>query len=556
MKIILLLTIVLFAFESVEKTTYAQSPQWQWAKSAGGTSVEQANAVATDINGNVYVAGLFNSDSITFGATTLINAGGDDLFLAKYDSNGTVLWAKRAGGTNVDHASCVATDVQGNVYIAGYFNSDSITFGATVLKDTGVFPNYDIYIAKYDANGTELWAKRQGGTNFDQAWGICIDDAGNVHLTGKFSSDSIVLGSYVLINVGGSDDMYIVKYNSYGTILWAASAGGTGNDWARDIAVDHSGNVYVTGDYYSSSLSFGSTVLTNAGFNDIFIAKYDSSGIVQWARKAGGTDLDLPRGLCTDAIGNVYLTGEFYSPTISFGTTLLSTVGSSDIFLAKYDSAGTALWATRSGGTTYDEGWDVFVDDAGEVLLAGNFQSNPATFGSILLPHSGGFNDLFITKYDSSGTALWAKSATGLGNDFANSVSAFEGGNIYIAGRFGSPSLTFGSSILFNPNVSFDDVFIAKLGTGSLGIDENCFTNELNVFPNPFYSAIILKTKKSMINASIAFVNMLGQTAMEILNVGGTEFVIPRGDLATGLYFLTLIEGDKKIAARKLVVAD
>ena len=176
---LLLMTLIL----NLPSSLHAQAPGFRWAKKGAGTADEVGNGVAVDGGGNNYVVGYFKSASVTFGATVLTTTGGADLFLAKYNFAGTLLWAKKAGGTADDFGNGVALDGAGNIYVTGYFLSTNATFGGTVLTNTG---SADIFVAKYDSAGTLLWAKKAGGNGYDAANGIDVDAAGNSYVTGFF----------------------------------------------------------------------------------------------------------------------------------------------------------------------------------------------------------------------------------------------------------------------------------------------------------------------------------------------------------------------------------
>ena len=184
------------------------------------------------------------------------------------------------------------------------------------------------------------------------------------------------------------------------TVSWAKSIGGTGSDYGRGIATDSSGNVYVIGKY-SGSFTIGSTTLTSAGSNDVFVAKYDTSGTAQWARSIGGTGSDTGYGIATDSAGNVYVTG-IYSGTATFapGTTLTS-AGYNDAFVTKYDTSGTVQWAESIGGTNTDSGYGIATDSGGNVYVTGSYQGT-ATFASGTTLTSAGSNDAFVAKYSPS----------------------------------------------------------------------------------------------------------------------------------------------------------
>ncbi|MFA5782131.1 MAG: SBBP repeat-containing protein, partial [Bacteroidales bacterium] len=313
---------------------YDTSGNVLWAKSAGGIFNDEACSVAVDASGNIYVAGLFSSPTLTFDSTTLTNVGNNDILLVKYDTSGNVLWAKSAGGSSSDFANSVAVDTSGNTYVAGLFFSSTLSFGSTTLTNAG---GIDIFLAKYDANGNVLWAKSAGGVDYDDAYSVAADASGNIYVAGVFSSPTLSFGSTTLTNAGGYD-IFLTKYDAGGNVLWAKSAGGTGNDLAYSVAVDTSGNIYVAGYFRSPTIAFGITTLTNAGSRDIFLAKYDAAGNVFWAKSAGGTDYDEANSVAVNASGNIYVAGVFRSPTITFGSTTLTNASLDDIFLAKLGS--------------------------------------------------------------------------------------------------------------------------------------------------------------------------------------------------------------------------
>jgi hypothetical protein len=319
-----------------------------WAKALGGVNDDVGNCVSTDTSGNVYLTGYFKSATITFGATTLTNAGYMNIFLAKYDATGTVLWATSAGGTAYADGHSISTDASGNVYVTGYFQSDTITFGTITLPNTYI--GYaDIFIAKYAPNGTVLWAKSAGGTSDDDVRSVATDASGNVFVTGYFRSSTITFDTTILTNAGSFSysDIFIAKYDTTGTLLWATSAGGTGFDEGLGIATDASGNVYITGTFGSANITFATTTLINTGGSDFFIVKYAPNGTVLLAMSEGGASSDYGNSVCTDASGNVYVTGYFLSPIITLGTTTLTNAAnpanSMDFFIAKYGSMVTGV---------------------------------------------------------------------------------------------------------------------------------------------------------------------------------------------------------------------
>ena len=190
--------LLLLGISFISIISFAQILNWQWAKGVGGTDWDGIFATTIDTQGNIYVVGIFNSPTITFGSTTLTNNGEEDIFIAKYNSNGNVLWAKSAGGIYEDRALSVIVDASGNIVVTGSFNSPTITFGTTTLTNNG---NYNIFIAKYNNNGDVLWAKSAGSNDEDFVSSIvAVDATGNIIIAGSFSSPTITFGSTTLIN--------------------------------------------------------------------------------------------------------------------------------------------------------------------------------------------------------------------------------------------------------------------------------------------------------------------------------------------------------------------
>ncbi len=298
-----------------------------------------ANGIACDLAGNIIVTGYF-LNSTTFGSTTLTCAGGADIFVAKFDSSGNVLWAKSAGGNDNDEGTSICTDNSGNIMVTGYFSSPSITFDTTTLINTGISPTSDVFVTKFDSLGNVLWAKSAAGNNSDSGSGIANDNNGNVFITGTFKSPTIDFDSTILTNdSSGYSDIFTVKYDMGGNLMWAKSAGGIQNDGPGSIATDPNGNAIIAGYFISTVLTFPPITITNASFpnGDVFIMKYDSLGNVVWAEDYGEAG-DERIYITTDAIGNIAVTGGFSYPSINFGAnTLTSSGGTADLFVAKTD---------------------------------------------------------------------------------------------------------------------------------------------------------------------------------------------------------------------------
>lgn len=449
----------------------AFSQNWLWAKSATGTGTAKGYSVCADASGNVFVTGSFLSPTITFGSITLLNAGVQNIFLAKFDPNGNVLWAQSAGDTTIDDAYSVSADAGGNVFLTGMFQSPTISFGSITLTNAGLG---DIFLAKYDGNGNVLWAKSAGGTFWDSPSSVSADANGNVFVTGSFGSLA-TFGSTTLTSTnGGTDDIFLAKYDATGNVLWVKSAGGIYADYGSSVSTDANGNVFLTGSFQSPTIIFGSTTInyTNTGNYNVFLAKYDANGNVLWAKSASGTKAGgVGYSASTDVSGNVFVTGMFYSSAITFGPiTLINSDPSGniqDIFIVKYDANGNVLWAKSAGGAGSDIGYSICADANGNVFVTGGFLSPSITFGSITLtPPTANcaFNNcdpMFIVKYDAGSNVLCA-SALSSGGDYNNSVSIDTYGNAYIIGDFLANPFIINSDTLTFTGIDGDNIFVAK----------------------------------------------------------------------------------------------
>jgi len=483
----------------------AQTPEWLWAVRAGGTSGDYGYGIALDAAGNCYLTGYFR-DSASFGPYTLTSSGSDDIVAAKLDPNGNWLWAVRAGGTSEDRGYGIAVDASGNCYLAGYFYG-SASFGPYTLTSSG---SYDIFAAKLDTSGNWLWAVRAGGTLHDYGFGIAVDATGNSYLTGWFQGNAS-FGSYPLTS-SGWNDIFAAKLDSNGNCLWAVRAGGTSWDFGYGIAVDVAGNCYLTG-IFDGTASFGPYTLTSSGQRDIFTAKLDTSGNWLWAFRAGGTFDDYGRGIAVDASGNAYLTRYFYW-IASFGPYTLMSSGYNDIFAAKLDPNGNFLWAVRAGGTSLDSGFDIAVDAVGNCYLTGIFRGN-AGFGPYTLTSSGDY-DIFVAKLDTYGNWLWAVRAGGAYEDHGIGIAMDSAGNCYLAGYFYG-SASFGPYTLTSSGGT--DIFVAKLSPGTPVEDElnpPVAPFVLSASPNPFSASTVIKVGGAKLeglagNASLDIYSLKGQ---------------------------------------------
>lgn len=320
-------------------------------------------------------------------------------------------WARSGSGNGSVDGTTIATDTFGNIYVSGYFSSNDITFGSVTLQNIGL-SFADVYLVKYDPSGNVLWAQRFGGSSNDRGMEVTTDKTGNVYLAGYFYSPTIVFGNDTLTNAGVVGDIFVAKFDELGNVLWAKREGGPALEIPYAIHVDNKNNIIVAGRFSSLSITFGTTTLLQAGSMDVFIVKYNASGEIMWAKGAGGGTNDEAYALSSDAKGNIYMAGYFSQPA-NFGSIKLTADGQSDMFLAKYDPEGNIIWAKRAGGKGDDRTTSLKTDALGNSYIAGYFTNDSISFGSIIVPNEVGENS-FLAKYDTDGKVLWAR---GMGDD-------------------------------------------------------------------------------------------------------------------------------------------
>jgi hypothetical protein len=438
------------------------------------------------------------------------------------------------------------------------FSSAQVTFGGTTLINAAA-GSTDMFVAKYNASGNVVWAKSGGGTGTDVGYGIAVDGPGNVYIVGMFFSPTVLFGSTTLTNAGGGgSDIFIVRYDVSGNVSWAKCAGGAGPDLGYSVAADGNGDAVMTGWFGSTSVTFGTNTLANSasGYN-MFLVKYSSSGNVAWAKSAGGTGNENGNCVAVDASNNVFVTGLFDSPAVSFGTTVLTNQGYADCFIVKYDGSGNVLWAKSTGGAYDDAGMSASVSSAGDVYVSGRFASTTLTFGTTILTNvAAGANDLFVAKLDGSGNPLWAVCAGGSYDDISSGVTMDPAGNVFITGKFNSPGISFGSTVLYK--ACGNDFLIAELST-AVGIQENSFSESLTLFPNPSNGRFEIRSDGSFVGIPVLNIkelevcNSFGERVSRVLYPSAGSAV----DLTAfppGMYFISVTTENGKVCRCKAIL--
>ncbi|MBO3098948.1 SBBP repeat-containing protein [Gelidibacter pelagius] len=566
-KILFLFTVLL----SIPTLLFSQTPELDWLIPMGTVGRESGNSIVTDVEGNVYTVGYFeNTIDFDPGEDTynLTSAGFFDIFIQKLNSKGEFLWAKRIGSATGDEANDITIDTSGNLYITGMF-AETVDFDPgegtfNLTTGTGTPYTQNIFVLKLDADGNFIWAKHMVGDRFSRANSITTDTNDNILMTGGFSGtvDFDPGESTVNLTSFGGDDIFILKLDSNGNLIWVKQMGGASTAIGYSIATDANDNVFTTG-YFWETVDFdpgeGTVNLTSKGDSDIFVQKLNADGNLLWVKQMGSETADRGNALTVDLDGNVYITGSF-SDTADFdpgaGTTNLTSAGASDIFIQKLDTNGDLLWVKQIGGPRPDMGNSVKTDDSGNVYILGNFgETVDFDPGEGITNLTGDLNDMFILKLRSDGDFMWAKHSYG-GRAYwtrAKSIAIDNSDIIYCTGDFEG-------RVDFNPSGSeylltaegYWDIFILKFSTPSLDLVENSLLDNFIVHPNPTKGKFSIEFSTLQTSVNVKLYTLSGQLLMEkrFQHLKNLPFEIQQAD---GIYLLELKDGQGRKATVKLV---
>lgn len=366
---------------------------------------------------------------------------------------GNLLWARLFGKAGNERSVDLAVDAAGNVVITGYFDGSTDLGGGTMTSAGGS----DLFVAKYDPSGAHIWSKRFGDVSDQVGLTVALDPSGNIVISGQFSG-TLDFGNGPALASAGTSDVFVAKLDTSGATLWSKRYGDAGMQGGKGLAVDASGNLFLTGYFYGTTDFGDGSPLVSAGSEDVFVAKLDPSGATLWSKRFGGAGLQQGNDIAVDATGNVLVTGLFFG-AMDLGGGPLTSAGNADVFVAKLDPGGAHVWSKRFGDPAYQEGRAIAVDGLGNVVMAGYFFGVLDVVGGSPMM-SAGASDLFVTKLDPSGATLWGKRFGDGGNQQGQGVAVDASGNLLVTGYFDG-TVDLGGGPLASAGGS--DAFVAKL---------------------------------------------------------------------------------------------
>jgi len=456
---------------------------WDWAVSADAPigAVDIAKGIATDCYGNVYVTGQFFG-TLTLGSFTLDTSPetGQFTFIAKYDINKNVVWAKQVNTTGDINGGVklVVDNINNYLYVTGYFRNNA-TFGAITLTPISTTTDL-IYVTQMDpTNGNFNWAINSDTNNINSStyvYGITVDTNGNIFITGNFYLET-EFGAFILTSDSNYVDAFVVKINSSGIYQWAIQSFNNNDPNtfddddeidANDIVTDSENNIYIVGGIWGIC-TFGNFIVRQIGTYALFVAKIDTDGSWLWVAQAN-SDINSSGSfgisIDCDCVNNIYVTANFGGLT-TIGTHTLTPIGNSETFIGQIDKNGNWGWVTQTsciGPTSHIFTQAISVDAKSDIYITGNFR-NQVKFGNLTLDEVNGFENIFVAKMDRSGIWIWVNQC-GNSNayDEGYDIIADSQGNVFIAGYIIGQS-TFGAITLTpSPNDgSTQNILIAQL---------------------------------------------------------------------------------------------
>ena len=399
----------------------------------------------------------------------------------------TRLWGTYYGANGDEFGNSCATDINGNVFMTGH----SATLGGRIIATTGSHQstsggNTDAYLVKFNSNGVRQWGTYYGGSGYDEGKSCAADATSNIYLVGTTQSS---VGTVIATNQhqgifgGGTNDAFLVKFNSSGVRQWGTYYGGSGNDLGLSCNVYSTSNVYIAGTTVSTGTAIATIgshqVANGGGTEDAFLAKFNSSGIRQWGTFYGGSGSDFGNSCKSDNSGNIFLTG---STTSNTGT-VIATAGAHqsvhgvayDAFLVKFNSNGVRQWGTYCGSNFNELSNSCATDASGNVYIAGQTAVSGGTIMATAGSHQfnfGGGIDAFLVKFNSSGVRQWGTYYGGGVFEYGNACATDASGNVYLAGVTQTISTgTFvatAGSYQSNSGSGTNDAFLVKFNSNGV----------------------------------------------------------------------------------------
>lgn len=518
------------------------------------TALDEVNALALSQAGGSVSAGHFDGISLHCADTLRSHIRNGSVFVSRRDANGDCLWTRaitsrnalsplhETGTTRVIGLALTSND---EVYLAGS-HADSLDLGGIVQASAG---ETDGYLAKLDAGGSPIWLRTLSGTGAELLARPHVAPNGDVAVVGTFTG-SIAVGGNTFTSAGTTDGL-LLRYDANGNLLWARSFGGPNVDLPSDIGFDANGNVYLLGQFRATA-EFDGTMVTGTGglVADIFLAKYDAGGTVQWVKAYTGAGYKAGSAIVTNADGSSYITGSF-TQDVDFGNIALTGANFNyRSFLAGLDPMGNDLWAQQFQTSGSSQGNALVRRPGGDLVMGGSF-TGTVSFGGDSFT-SAGYSEMFVAAFDESGTPLWATASLSNSTGSSQTLALAADWNVVLAGgSFGSA----GYGLVFFPDTCTTDLdpngaaglhvasnaqdpFIVAFAIPQSTSIADAESPALSIAPNPVRDQLIISGLMVESDASLQVMDMSGRVLKtQFVNANGS-MILGVAELAAGSYLV------------------
>ena len=453
---------ILFFFPALLLCISLNAQQWNWAVDAGGGgNTDFCHGIATDSQGNAYWVGSV-SGTADFGCGTLTVGNTIAGFVAKVDGNGVCQWVRGITvGFNDAYVYGIAIDADDRIYVTGSYDGNAAFGSGITLNSLG---SDDIFLARYDMDGNCLWARRAGSNaSSDETRGIALSPDGGVFIAGVSGGTTIGFDGVSVPNPGNYRQIVVARYDSTGTVQWAKASTGNGQyKSARGIAVAN-GSLFVTGKFAYVAGGFdGLPIATSDEGGKAYVLACDLDGHALWAQSYGSGDHE-GMAIAADTLGNVFMVGRMWGSLFLPDDTLVSVSSNDDIMLLKFDADGNYQWGRSTGSANRDLAWGVTTDGKGNAYVAAQFNNTVDFFGTSLT--SSGGEDIAILKMDGAGNVVWAAKAGGGARDVPLCIhrKATAPHKLYFGGYYWG-TVTYGNTTITH-NSNGDAMMVSAVDT-------------------------------------------------------------------------------------------
>lgn len=511
----------------------------------GGIQSDEIKSILVDHNKNSYVIGnTYSTDlPVTPGLINDTHSGSYDVFVAKFDSCGTLLWSTYMGGSNFDSAEKMALSADGNVLICGYTSSIN-TFTTPGCFQPTQHGSYDAFISKISTSGQLIWSTLFGQTGGDFAYDITVDKLGHIIIGGTTTSAGLYTSaSSFQQNIRGNTDAFIARFSASGMLNWCTYYGGNNSEDIHVVTTDAHCNVIGAGGSFSTNLntSNGAHQSLNDGGVDGYLIKLDSSGARIFSSYFGGNAIDDIWGVVCDANLNIYLAGHTNSIDfdITTGAYQAQLTGLSDLYLSKWSPTGTLLKCTLFGGSMNELMGRMVLSGPHEITLAGKSESpDVPMLGNNHQTIPAGNYDALLVKFDADLLQpVWSSYYGGDQNEEVFDLVSYQGQFIVFAGSTNSTNFPLSTNPYQATLNNSMDGFITRLPVGNLittSVSTYDLKNTITVFPNPFFDQLYVKGNN--VKAAKLY-DMYGHL---LISDPGPDIMLNTGSFPQGVYILVV----------------